>query len=64
MVFRNDTNKERKFEIEVEANKICFTSEGDADLFVDIEGKTKYLKLTGRKLVEIFDEDSDLSPKK
>lgn len=64
LVFRNDTNKERKFEIEVEANKICFTSEGDADLFVDIEGKTKYLKLTGRRLVEIFDEDSDLSPKK
>lgn len=65
LVFRYDTNKERKFEIETEANIISFKLlEGDADVFIEIDGVTEYFKISGNRNVEIFSESSKLSPKK
>lgn len=65
LVFRYDTNKERKFEIETEANMISFKLlEGDADVFIEIDGATEYFKISGNRIVEIFSESSKLSPKK
>ena len=65
LVFRYDTNKERKFEIETEANMISFKLlEGDADVFIEIDGATEYFKISGNRVVEIFSESSKLSPKK
>ena len=65
LVFRYDTNKERKFEIETEANMISFKLlEGDADVFIEIDGVTEYFKISGNRNVEIFSESSKLSPKK
>ncbi len=65
LVFRYDTNKERKFEIETEANMISFKLlEGDADVFIEIDGATEYFKIFGNRIVEIFSESSKLSPKK
>jgi len=65
LVFRYDTNKERKFEIETEANIISFKLlEGDADVFIEIDGATEYFKISGNRTVEIFSESSKLSPKK
>ena len=65
LVFRYDTNKERKFEIETEANMISFKLlEGDADVFIEIDGATEYFKISGNRNVEIFSESSKLSPKK
>lgn len=65
LVFRYDTNKERKFEIETEANIISFKLlEGDADVFIEIDGATEYFKISGNRVVEIFSESSKLSPKK
>lgn len=65
LIFRYDTNKERRFEIETEANIISFKLlEGDADVFIDIDGETEYLKISGNQNIEIFNEDSKLSPKK
>lgn len=65
LVFRYDTNKERKFEIETEANIISFKLlEGDADVFIEIDGITEYFKISGNRNVEIFSESSKLSPKK
>lgn len=65
LVFRYDTNKERKFEIETEANMISFKLlEGDADVFIEIDGATEYFKISGNRTVEIFSESSKLSPKK
>ena len=65
LVFRYDTNKERKFEIETEANIISFKLlEGDADVFIEIDGATEYFKISGNRIVEIFSESSKLSPKK
>lgn len=65
LVFRYDTNKERKFEIETEANIISFKLlEGDADVFIEINGVTEYFKISGNRNVEIFSESSKLSPKK
>ena len=65
LIFRYDTNKERKFEIETEANMISFKLlEGDADVFIEIDGVTEYFKISGNRNVEIFSESSKLSPKK
>lgn len=65
LIFRYDTNKERKFEIETEANIISFKLlEGDADVFIEIDGVTEYFKISGNRNVEIFSESSKLSPKK
>ena len=65
LVFRYDTNKERKFEIETEANIISFKLlEGDADVFIEIDRATEYFKISGNRTVEIFSESSKLSPKK
>ena len=65
LVFRYDTNKERKFEIETEANMISFKLlEGDADVFIEIDGATEYFKISGNRTIEIFSESSKLSPKK
>lgn len=65
LVFRYDTNKERKFEIETEANIISFKLlEGDADVFIEIDGATEYFKISGNRTIEIFSESSKLSPKK
>ena len=65
LVFRYDTNKERKFEIETEANIFSFKLlEGDADVFIEIDGVTEYFKISGNRNVEIFSESSKLSPKK
>lgn len=65
LIFRYDTNKERKFEIETEANMISFKLlEGDADVFIEIDGATEYFKISGNRVVEIFSESSKLSPKK
>ena len=65
LVFRYDTNKERKFEIETEANMISFKLlEGDADVFIEIDRATEYFKISGNRTVEIFSESSKLSPKK
>lgn len=65
LVFRYDTNKERKFEIETEANIISFKLlEGDADVFIEIDGVTEYFKISGNRNVEIFSESSKLSSKK
>ena len=65
LIFRYDTNKERKFEIETEANIISFKLlEGDADVFIEIDRATEYFKISGNRTVEIFSESSKLSPKK
>lgn len=46
LVFRNDINQERKFEIETEANEISFKiTEGEVDLFVERNGEATYQKL-------------------
>lgn len=46
LIFRYDINQERKFEINTEANILSFDIiEGEADLFVEIDGDTKYEKL-------------------
>ena len=38
--------------------------EGDADVFIEIDGATEYFKISGNRVVEIFSESSKLSPKK
>lgn len=46
LVFRNDVNRERKFEIETEANEISFKlTEGEADLFIERDGESSYQKI-------------------
>lgn len=50
LVFRYDINQERKFVIDTEANEISFELiEGDADLFIEIDGNTSYEKLSEPK---------------
>ena len=57
LILRNDVNQERKFEIEVEANSVYFEiSEGDADLFVEVNGETKYSKLPANQAVVLEPE--------
>lgn len=63
LVFRYDVAQERRFEITTEANYISFNvAEGDADLFVEINGQSEYRKINTKKLVEIGDKKS-LTPK-
>ena len=46
LVFRYDINQERKFEIKTKANMISFKlEEGEADLFIEIDGNTTYEKI-------------------
>ena len=46
LVFRNDINQERRFEIDTKANQISFKiTEGEVDLFIDRDGQTTYQKL-------------------
>ena len=46
LIFRYDINQERRFEINTEANILSFDIvEGEADLFVEIDGNTKYEKI-------------------
>lgn len=46
MVFRYDINQERKFEINTNANVLSFDLvEGEADLFIEMDGDTKYEKI-------------------
>lgn len=46
LVFRYDVNRERKFEIKTTANAIKFDiKEGEADLFLEVDGNTTYEKL-------------------
>lgn len=64
LVFRYDTNQERKFEINTQANYITFKiAEGDADVFVDIDGQSSYFKIQGNSVVTIGDESSKYTPK-
>lgn len=65
LIFRYDTNKERKFEISVEANYVTFKiAEGDADVFVDIDGQSSYFKITENSTVTIGDDTTKFTPKK
>ena len=46
LVFRYDINQERKFDINTKANIVTFDIiEGEADLFLTIDGDTKYEKI-------------------
>lgn len=46
LIFRYDINKERRFEIDTEANEISFNLiEGEVDLFVERDGVSSYQKL-------------------
>ena len=64
LVFRYDTNQERRFEINTQANYITFKIvEGDADVFVDIDGQSSYFKIQENSVVTIGDESSKYSPK-
>ena len=46
LMFRYDINQERRFEIDTEANILSFDiTDGEADLFVEIDGNTKYEKI-------------------
>ena len=65
LIFRYDTNKERNFTIEAEANYITFKIvEGDADVFVDIDGNSNYFKITENSTVTIGDDTTKFTPKK
>ena len=65
LIFRYDTNKERNFTIDVEANYITFKIvEGDADVFVEIDGQSNYFKITQNSTVTIGDDSTKLTPKK
>ena len=64
LVFRYDTNQERRFEINTQANYITFKIvEGDADVFVDIDGQSSYFKIQENSVVTIGDESSKYAPK-
>ena len=46
LIFRSDIEQERRFEINTKANMISFKlEEGEADLFIEIDGKTTYEKI-------------------
>lgn len=65
LIFRYDTNKERNFTIEAEANYITFKIvEGDADVFVDIDGNSNYFKITENSTVTIGNDTTKFTPKK
>ena len=65
LIFRYDTNKERKFEIDTEANYVTFkVAEGDADVFVSIDGNSNYFKVQENDIVTIGDESTKFTPKK
>ena len=65
LVFRYDTNKERKFTLDIEANYVNFKIiEGDADIFLDIDGETKYLKVNAKSEIKLGDESSHMIPKR
>lgn len=65
LIFRYDTNKERNFTIEAEANYITFKIvEGDADVFVDIDGNSNYFKIAENSTVTIGDDTTKFTPKK
>ena len=65
LIFRYDTNKERKFEIDTEANYVTFkVAEGDADVFVNIDGNSNYFKVQENDIVTIGDESTKFTPKK
>lgn len=65
LIFRYDTNKERNFTIDVEANCVTFKIvEGDADVFVDIDGQSNYFKITQNSTVTIGDESTKYTPKR
>ncbi len=65
LIFRYDTNKERRFEISTEANYLTFKIvEGDADVFVDIDGNSSYFKIQANSTVTIGDDTTKYTPKK
>lgn len=66
LIFRYDVNQERKFEINTVANTISFKLvEGDADVFVSIEGEEDYyFKAKTTSDIVISSNESTYTPKK